>query len=184
MQKILFLTFILLLIFSFFFYPKLDDGDFINRMREALEGFGIWAPLVFLAIYIIVTIFVPSTSFMVAAGILFGFKFGLIYTIIGGFISAMLVFYISRKLGKDLTDSALRSKYMKYLEKYNSRLEREGFLDLIVLRAMPIMPFNVLNILMGVSKISTTNYIIGTLIGLVPSNVFAVYLGTFVAKLF
>jgi uncharacterized membrane protein YdjX (TVP38/TMEM64 family) len=73
---------------------------------------------------------------------------------------------------------------MKYLGKYNVRLERGGVLDLLILRALPIMPFNILNVLMGVSKITIESYIIGTVLGLIPSNLFAVYLGTLIAKIF
>jgi uncharacterized membrane protein YdjX (TVP38/TMEM64 family) len=46
------------------------------------------------------------------------------------------------------------------------------------------MPFNVLNILMGVSRISAQEYIVGTVFGLIPSNVIVVYAGTFIAKIF
>ena len=45
------------------------------------------------------------------------------------------------------------------------------------------MPFNVLNILMGVSKIKTQDYLIGTLFGLIPSNVLAVYFGYLMTKI-
>lgn len=184
LQKILILLLLGLILSSSLFYHRLDNNNFIDQMRETLGSFGIWAPLIFILVYIFATIFIPSTSFMILAGILFGFKFGLLYTIIGGFISAMIVFFSSRSLGKSWVESVLKHKNLKYLEKYNGRLGRDGVLDLIILRAIPIMPFNILNFSMGVSKIKTRNYIIGTLVGLIPSNLFAVYLGTLITRIF
>jgi uncharacterized membrane protein YdjX (TVP38/TMEM64 family) len=184
LQKITLILILALMVSSILFYHKLDANDFISEVREVLAGFGIWAPIAFVAIYIVATIFIPSTSFMVIAGILFGFRFGLFYTIIGGFVSAMIVFLVSRKLGRGWVDRVLKHKHMKYLGKYNVRLERGGVLDLLILRALPIMPFNILNVLMGVSKITIKSYIIGTVLGLIPSNLFAVYLGTLIAKIF
>ena len=45
-----------------------------------------------------------------------------------------------------------------HIGEYNQKLENKGVLDLVVLRILPIMPFNVLNILMGVSRINIQNY--------------------------
>ncbi len=100
------------------------------------------------------------------------------------FISALLVFAFSRNLGKDWVDSIMRKKDLGLLEKYNKRLGSGGLTDLIVLRMAPIMPFNVLNVLMGISKISLRNYLLGTLFGLMPSIAITVYAGTFLTKIF
>lgn len=184
LQKNLFILFLLLVIGSLLSY-QIFGADFnLDQIREYVGNFGIWAPLIFLAFYTVITIFIPSTPFMAIAGILFGFKYGLLYTIIGGVLSSLLVFCISRKLGRNKFEKILTIKYLKYLDKYNQRLGHRGIWDLIVLRALPIMPFNVLNILMGLSKIKTEEYIIGTVIGLIPSNILAVYFGNIIYWLF
>ena len=46
----------------------------------------------------------------------------------------------------------------------------------------PIMPFNLLNLIMGVSKVRSVDYIAGTLIGLAPSNLLTVYFGQLIFK--
>ena len=89
-----------------------------------------------------------------------------------------------KKLGKKWVESVLEHKYLKPLNKYNKRLESGGAWDLIILRILPIMPFNVLNILVGVSKIKIESYIFGTIVGFIPSNILAVYLGSFITKIF
>ena len=184
LQKIILVVFIITIIGSLLVWYIYGKNLDLEQLRQYIKDFGIWSPLVFILIFAVATIFVPSTPFMAIAGILFGFKYGLLYTIIGCFISAELVFYISRKLGKEKVEQALEKQYLKPLKKYNVRLESGGVGDLIILRIIPFVPFNVLNILMGVSKINNKNYITGTFIGLIPSNIVGVYIGSFITLFF
>ncbi|MEK7669189.1 MAG: TVP38/TMEM64 family protein [Patescibacteria group bacterium] len=184
LQKIAFIVFLILIISSLILYEIFGTSFDLEIIRQHLRDFGIWSPLIFVFLYTIGTIFIPSTPFMALAGILFGFKYGLLYTIIGGFLSSIIVFIVSRKLGKERVESILEYKYFKRLGEYNKRLEKGATWDLVVLRMAPIMPFNVLNILMGVSKIKMRDYIVGTLFGLIPSNIITVYVGTFLIKIF
>lgn len=183
-RKLVFILFLVLIIASVFVYQVFGENFSLEQVRQYLRGFGVWAPIVFILLYTLGTIFIPSTPFMAAAGILFGFKYGLIYTIISGFLSSVLVFWVSRRLGKDWVESILKHKYLTMINKYNKRLENGAVWDLIALRIAPVMPFNVLNILMGISRIGIGDYITGTLLGLIPSNVVAVYFGTFIVKIF
>jgi uncharacterized membrane protein YdjX (TVP38/TMEM64 family) len=121
---------------------------------------------------------------MALAGILFGFKEGVLYTVIGGLLSSLLVFGISRKLGKEIIDETLKKRHLNLLVKYDKRLERGGIWDLAILRMIPIMPFNVLNLIMGVSKIKTKDYLFGTLLGLIPSIILTVYFGHLLFAMF
>lgn len=184
LQKIVFVVFIVLVVTSLFSYQTIGDNISIEQMRDYLRSFGIWTPLVFILLYTLGTIFIPSTPFMAIAGILFGFKYGLVYTIIGGFLSSIIVFTFSRFLGKEKVDILLEHKYLRLLGDYNKKLERGAIWDLIIFRVTPIMPFNILNILMGISKISTRDFIIGTVLGLIPSNIITVYLGIFITEIF
>jgi uncharacterized membrane protein YdjX (TVP38/TMEM64 family) len=183
LQRTAFIIFLTLVVVSIVAYAVFGADFNLSDVREYLRYFGVWAPVVFIIFYTLGTIFIPSTPFMAIAGVLFGFKYGLLYTIIGGLLSLIITFTIARKLGKDRVESVLQNKYLKPLNKYNSRLESGGFWDLIILRIVPIMPFNVLNILLGVSKISVRNYILGSIIGLIPSNILTVYFGNLITKI-
>ncbi len=184
LQKVVFVVFLVLTISLFLLFQILGYDIDSEGIRQYLKDFGVWAPIVFIILYTLGTFFIPATPFMIAAGILFGFKYGLIYTIISGFFSSTIVFYISRKLGKEWVENILEHRYLKHLNEYNKRLETGAILDIMILRMTPIMPFNALNVLMGVSRITTRDYIVGTVLGLIPTNVLTVYLGTFVTKIF
>jgi uncharacterized membrane protein YdjX (TVP38/TMEM64 family) len=184
LQRLAFVTFLILIVVLFVLFKIFGHDTDLEGLRWYIKDFGIWAPLIFIVLYILGTFFIPSTPFMLAAGILFGFKYGLLYTAIGSLLSAATVFYISRKLGKDWVEKILEHRYLKHLHEYNKRLETGAIWDIILLRVTPIMPFNALNILLGVSRVKMRDYIIGTAFGLLPTSILTVYLGVFVTKIF
>lgn len=183
-QRVIFISFLVLIIGLFILFQILGYDVDSEAIRQYVKDFGVWAPLIFIVLYSLGTFFIPATPFMLAAGILFGFQYGLIYTIVSGLLSSTIVFIISRRLGKNWVEKILEHRYLKYLNKYNQKLERGAIWDIMLLRMTPIMPFNALNVLMGVSKITTRDYVIGTLLGLIPSNVLTVYIGAFITKIF
>lgn len=184
LQRVVFVAFLFLVIGLFFLFQFLGYDINSDAIREFLGHFGVLAPLIFILLYTFGTFFIPATPFMLASGILFGFKYGLLYTMISSFLSSCIVFYISRKLGKVWVEKILEHKYLKHLHEYNKRLETGAIWDVIILRVTPIMPFNALNILLGVSKIKIQDYIIGTMLGLIPTNVLGVYLGALISNIF
>ncbi len=164
-------------LFAYSFWGNLIPIEEIKDYVESKEG----APLVFLLLYFGLSIFFPTTPLMAIGGILFGFWKGLTYTIIAGLVSAIFTFLLARILGKAFVDDVLKhERGTKLLEKYDEKMAKHGILTTIVLRIMPIMPFNILNLIMGISRVSLKDYILGTVIGLIPSNVLAVYFGSLV----
>jgi uncharacterized membrane protein YdjX (TVP38/TMEM64 family) len=183
LQKIVFVAFIILIVGLFLAFEILGYDIDSKEIGQYLKDFGIWAPLVFVLIYILGTTFIPATPFMLIAGILFGFEYGLIYILVGGALSSIMVFIASRKLGKDWVEKILEHRYFVHLNGYNKRLETGAVWDIMLLRITPIMPFSALSILLGVSKVKTRDYVIGTIVGFLPSAIITVYLGTFITKI-
>ncbi len=183
-RKVAFTLFVLLIVVTFLIYESTENQLNLTDFQATARELGVWAPIVFVVFYAVGVIFLPSTPFMILSGILFGFKLGFLYSLIGGLTSSILVFKISRHLGKEWVENILQKKYLNQIERYNQRLGSNGLFDLIVLRILPIMPLNILNILMGISRISTRNYIIGTVFGLLPSILITVYFGNLLVRIF
>jgi uncharacterized membrane protein YdjX (TVP38/TMEM64 family) len=184
LQKIILILFLFLVLGSLIAYHSLGDEINLLGLREYLNSFGVWTPLVFIFLYIIGTIFIPSTPFMATAGILFGFQYGLIYSLIGGLLSATITFFIARILGKEKVEHLLKHRYLKFLNQYNGRLSKKAVLDIAIMRITPILPFNILNIILGVSNTKTKDYLWGSLLGLIPSHLLTVYFGIILTKIF
>lgn len=176
-RHFLFLLFVASIVLGLFFYSAFGREFDVSDVRNYADWLGPLLPITFIVFYATLSIFIPTTPMMALSGILFGFWYGLLYTVLAGFISSFTTFYISRFLGKDFVDKILHRKFLAKLEKYDQKIAKNGFWTVTVLRMIPVMPFNVLNLLMGISRVSTRSYILGTLLGLAPSNVLAIYFG-------
>lgn len=150
------------------------DKDFVT---EKVEGYGMFGPLAFLILYIIATVFfIPGTPLTLLAGALFGVGLGTLYTVIGATIGAILAFVFARYLGRGFVEDILDKKF-KGLKKYDDSLDKQGFVFTLFLRLIPIFPFNGLNYGLGLTKVKSKYYTLGTLIGIIPGSFVLAYLG-------
>lgn len=179
-RRALFFIFILALLSGLFIYSMWGDRIPIEEIKVYLQG-APWAGVIFTCFYALLSIFFPTTPTMAIAGVFFGFKLGLLYTTIGGFLSAIIIFLLARILGRVFVDNLLEhKKSLELLEKYDEKIAKRGILTVAILRITPIMPFNVLSLLMGISKVKFRDYVVGNLLGLLPSNILTVYFGSLV----
>lgn len=147
--------------------------DFINpeNAKELINSFGVFAPIAFIIIYILATVFfLPGTIFSLMGGIIFGPILGTTYIVIGATIGSTIAFFASRLLGKGFIDYLLKNKKLAKLEEYDEKLENNGFLAVLFLRLIPLFPFNVLNFSLGLTKVNVRGYVLGTMLGIIPGS--------------
>lgn len=161
-------------------YISMKSHSYITpyEIKKFLIGFGILAPI----IYIILFTFVPLTLFpdallAISAGLVFGIAAGILYTIIGALSGGTLAFYISRKLGKD----KVSKKFSKY-DKMYSLIEKRGFLLILCLRLIPLIPFDVISYVSGVTNVKYKDYMLATILGILPGVIILVSLGDAVSS--
>ena len=77
-----------------------------ERAKEIILSFGIFAPLIYMTLYIVACmLFIPGSPLTLAGGAIFGPLYGTIYTVIGATLGAVLAFCTSRYLGRDLVQN-------------------------------------------------------------------------------
>jgi uncharacterized membrane protein YdjX (TVP38/TMEM64 family) len=118
----------------------------------------------------------PGTPLTLLAGATFGFALGSFVSLIGNVLGATAAFLVSRFVLRDYVTKNILLKYPT-IEKYEKRFLSRGLKTVILLRLIPLFPFNVLNYLLGVTQVSTKEYIIGTTIGIIPGTLVFVYFG-------
>ncbi len=135
----------------------------------------------FCLIYILSTaLSIPGASLLtLLSGALFGVVAGTIAVSIASTLGATLAFLGSRFLLKDWVET----KFSSHLDKINTGVEKEGGFYLFSLRLIPIFPFFVVNLLMGITKIKTRTYMWVSQLGMFPATVVYVNAGTRLSEL-
>jgi uncharacterized membrane protein YdjX (TVP38/TMEM64 family) len=121
---------------------------------ETLTGWvgqlGWVAPLVFIACYAIATVFfLPGLLFTLAGGVLFGPLYGTLYNLTGATIGATLAFITSRYIAHDWAAQRTGKRLRQLVE----GVEQEGWRFVAFVRLVPLIPFNLLNYALGLTRI-------------------------------
>ncbi len=172
--------FLLLLILSGWVVYAYNLTDFITEsvLREYVGRYGAFAPIIFILIYIISTIlfFIPAIPFSLAGGALFGPFLGGCLVIIGGTIGSAITFFLARLLGEETVTRILSTRFKKIFL-YEEKIASRGFQTVLILRLIPIISFNLLNVGFGLTRVSFRNFFWGTLLGIIPGTFATTILG-------
>ena len=179
---VLFVSLIIFLGVNFGQYLTLDNAK-AQQAELALfiaDNFTIAAATYFIA-YVAITAFsIPGAAVVTLLGAaLFGFWTSLILVSFASTIGATLAFLSSRYLLRDW----VQSKFGDKLNAINQGVERDGAFYLFSLRLIPVFPFFLINLLMGLTPISTLRFYLVSQLGMLPGT--AVYLnaGTQLAQI-
>ena len=137
--------------------------------------------VVFFALYVLVTATsLPGATIMtLAGGGFFGLAWGFVIISFASTIGATLAFLISRYLLRDW----VQKRFGDRLAAINKGVEQEGALYLFSLRLVPIFPFFLINILMGLTPIRTFTYYWVSQVGMLAGTLVYINAGTQLAKI-
>lgn len=175
-QKILIISMIIVFILI---YKVFLQGITAQSIRDWVSGFGVMAPIAYIFVWAILPIFFfPVPVLALAGGLSFGLVDGTIYTLIGAMVNSSLMFLLANILAKDMVSKYLEDKLPdKWWDRFQSADGKEGFLIVLICRLIPIMPYNVINYVSGLTKIRFSNYFLATLIGIFPGTVIFLNVG-------
>ncbi|HVA81769.1 MAG TPA: TVP38/TMEM64 family protein [Candidatus Binataceae bacterium] len=141
--------------------------------REVLEA-GVWAPIVYMLMYAVGPSFlVPGAVMTIAGGLAFGTVWGSVYSLIGADAGAIIAFGAGRFLGRSFVERIVGPRFHAMLD----RIARNGFVIILYLRFVPVIPYNALNLLAGASPITFRDYFWASMIGMVPGTILFAFLG-------
>lgn len=135
----------------------------------------------FSLIYVISTaLSLPGATILtLAAGAIFGVLTGLIIVSFASTIGATLAFLASRFLFRD----AIQNKFQDKLVSINQGIQKEGAFYLFTLRLVPLFPFFLINLVMGLTPLPVMTYFFVSQIGMLPGTLVYVNAGTQLAKI-
>lgn len=143
---------------------------------ESLRGLGPWAPVAFIALYIVACLFLlPGSILTLGAGAVFGVAMGTIWASAAATLGATAAFLAGRYVAKEWTERRLSSQ--PRFDAVSAAVAREGWKIVLLMRLSPLFPFNVLNYALGVTRVPLRQYILASWLGMLPGTVMYVYLG-------
>ena len=159
--------------------------EFLQSKHKLLVEHATEKPLSSFAIcfllYVVAALLsLPGISLLtIGAGAIFGFFKGFILVSFASTIGATLAFLMSRYLFKDV----VQKKFSSQLQKINTGVEQEGAFYLFTMRLIPLIPFFLINLLMGLTSIKTATFYIVSQIGMIPVSAIFTYSGNQLAQI-
>lgn len=140
------------------------DRDQIRGFVEQLRG--LWyGPVAFVLIFALACVFaVPASIFVLAAGLIWGWKLGGTYSMLGGIVGAAASFAAGRFIGEGLLQ-----RFGRIGAVVAKQVDHAGFKSLLVLRFIPGLPFAALNYGAGVCGVRFGDFVFATILGMGPS---------------
>jgi len=146
----------------------------VAALEHWIQDAGIWAPLLFMAVYAVAAVlFLPGSVLTLAGGALFGPVLGTFYNLTGATIGATLAFLIARYLASDWVADKTGGR----LKQLINGVEDEGWRFVAFTRLVPLFPFNLLNYALGLTRIKLSHYLLATYICMLPGAIAYTYLG-------
>ena len=151
------------------------------NLSHYIEQNLLYSALIYFVAYVVITAFsIPGAAVVTLLGAaLFGFWFSLALVSFASTIGATLAFLSSRYLLRNWVQQRFSDK----LNAINTGVKKDGSFYLFTLRLIPVFPFFLINLLMGLTPISTARYYLVSQLGMLPGT--AVYLnaGTQLAEI-
>jgi phosphatidylserine/phosphatidylglycerophosphate/cardiolipin synthase-like enzyme/uncharacterized membrane protein YdjX (TVP38/TMEM64 family) len=123
------------------------------------------APVIVLAVFVVAGLLVfPVTLLIAATAATFGPWLGFVYATIGALASAITTYGVGAMIGRRTLQNVIGPR----LNRIRRTIVRQGVLAVAAVRMVPIAPFTVVNLAAGASRIPFADYVIGTLLGMLP----------------
>lgn len=152
-----------------------SQGHHVASLLSWVQGLGWWAPLAYGAIYALAVPFaVPGSLLTLTGGALFGLWPGVPVVFCGATVGSSLAFLVSRYLARPWVEAwAARSPRLVALDR---AVAAEGTRLVFLLRLTPLIPFTVLNYLLGLTRLRWRDMLLASP-GMLPGTFLYVYYG-------
>lgn len=186
LKKLLFVAIIAALVASVFLFDLTQylTLEQLKQQREQLNDLFAEQPLLMFGGYFLLYVFctalsIPGATILtLGAGAIFGLAWGLLLASFASSIGALLAFLSARWLLHDW----VQERFKQRLKTVNEGVERDGAFYLLSLRLVPLFPFFVINLVMGLTKIKTWTYYWVSQLGMLLATAVYVNAGTQLAE--
>ncbi|MDD1521939.1 phospholipase [Bradyrhizobium sp. WBAH42] len=163
-------------------YTSLSDYADAGHLSSFLSAYAQsgWGPPFAIAAFVLggLVIF-PVLVLIAATAAALGPWLGFVTAMAGVLLSALMLFAIGRFLGRERLQRLLGRRAARIQE----RVVGKGILAVVVIRMIPIAPFSLVNVAAGASTLPLRDFMVGTLLGMMPGILAMAVLGAQIADL-
>ena len=143
-----------------------------HPVRTALAFFGVYVLAAALS-------FPGAAILTLAGGAMFGWALGLLLVSFASSLGALLAFWVSRYMLRDV----IQQRFQKFVQPINEGLAKDGTFYLLALRLVPVFPFWLINLLMGLTTLGARKFYAVSQIGMLAGTAVYVNAGTQLAAI-
>jgi uncharacterized membrane protein YdjX (TVP38/TMEM64 family) len=152
------------------------------QWMQSIQQAGWVGWFLFIGLYAFACVaFIPGSVLTLGAGAIYGWWGGLALVLAGNGLGSVLCLLITRYLFRDWV--AARVRRNRKAQAIEKAVEEDGWKIVLLTRMSPIMPFSLINYSLGLTRISTLQFLIATELGAIPSTCLYVYLGHLIGNL-
>ncbi|MES2838992.1 MAG: FAD-dependent oxidoreductase [Pseudomonadota bacterium] len=186
-RKLLLLAAVLLGTAAFFLFDlgRFLSLDYLKQSQANFEALYAAEPLkislAYFALYVVATAlsFPGAAILTLAGGAIFGLWWGTLLVSFASSLGATLAFLVSRFVLRD----SIEAKFGNRLAEINRGIEKDGAFYLFTLRLIPVVPFFVINLVMGLTKMKALTFYAVSQIGMLAGTLVYVNAGTQLAQI-
>ncbi len=158
-------------------FTLFDVRALVSSCLEAIEGLGIWGPVLFIAVYVLASVFfIPASALTLGAGAVFGVAWGSVYVSIASTLGATASFLVGRYVARAAIANKIDGN--ERFATIDRAVADKGWKIVGLMRLSPAFPFALLNYAFGLTRVKLRHYVVASWIGMMPGTVMYVYLGS------
>ncbi|MFQ6099997.1 MAG: TVP38/TMEM64 family protein [Anaerolineae bacterium] len=153
-----------------------------ERIREWMVSFGLWGPLVSIALNVAQVLLAPIPGQFVGLvnGYLYGVWLGTLYSMVGLLLGTALAMALGRWFGRPLVEHLVKPEQ---LARWDRIADRRGPLFLFLIFLFPFLPDDVVCFLIGLSPLAIPRMIVLAALGRLPGVYISCWVGAYATEL-
>ena len=161
---------VLVLVALFVAARTLGLDKLLGQLQPWIQSLGPWAPLAFIGLYIVATVLaIPGSAITIAASLLFGSLWGVVYVSIGSTLGAALCFLIARYVARASIAKGFENNAA--FQRLDALTAEQGAMIVAITRLVPLFPFNLLNYGFGLTQVPFMTYVLWSWLCMLPGTI-------------
>lgn len=145
------------------------NADSIAAIAAYVRSYGLWAPAISLLLMVLQSVIAPLPGSLIAAtnGVVFGIWWGTLLSWSGGMLGATVSFWLARLFGHALVARWIGHSRLERIDQIGAE---HGFWVVLLARLTPIVSFDLISYLAGLSSIGFGRFMLATAVGMLPGT--------------